>query len=52
MTIGLLFWILYIVGLVFYGFGLARSRDFDAPSMFWWVLIALLGVGVFGGPIK
>lgn len=52
MSIGLLFWILYIVGLVFFGIGWYRSGEFSVPSIFWWVLIALLGVGTFGGPIK
>ena len=51
LTIGLLFWILFIVGFIFYGY-----RNYTTPafvdSLFWWVLIFLLGIGVFGFPIK
>lgn len=52
MTIGLLFWILYIVGVVFYGVGVVRSREYDIPSVLFYVLIFLLGWGTFGAPIK
>ena len=49
LTIGLLFWILFIVGLVFH---IYRDRAGIVDSLFWWVLIFLLGVGTFGFPIK
>ncbi len=49
MTIGLLFWILYIVGFVFQGY---RERWELVNSLFWWVLIFLLGIAAFGWPIK
>jgi hypothetical protein len=49
ITVGLLFWLLYIIGLVFHGY---RDRLAIVDSLFWWVLIFLLGVGVFGFPIK
>ncbi len=52
LSIGLLFWILYIVGLVVFGFDIYRSRVFAPTSLFWWVLIFLLGVGTFGFPIR
>ena len=52
MTIALLFWILYIVGLIFFGIDAFRTREWSVPSILFWVLIALLGVGTFGGPIK
>ncbi len=51
--IGLLFWLLFIVGLIFFGVGIARDRaGFSIPSLFWWVLIFLLGCGTFGVPLK
>jgi hypothetical protein len=53
MTISLLFWILFIVGFVLGGY---RNRDgfgvWLGDSLFWWVLIFLLGIGTFGWPIK
>ena len=52
LTVGLLFWILFIVGLIFYGVGVVRSRQYDAAALFWWVLILLLGIGTFGFPLK
>lgn len=52
LSIGMIFWILFIVGLVFYSVGVFRTREFDAPSLFWWVLIFLLGIGTFGSPVK
>lgn len=55
MTIGMLFWILYIVGLVFYGwvgYSRAESRWVIGGGLFWWVLIFLLGWKVFGFPVQ
>lgn len=53
LGVGLLFWILYIVGLVVFGVGVARDRStFSTAGVFWWVLIFLLGCGVFGFPIR
>lgn len=53
LGIALLFWILFIIGLVFGGY---RQRTaigtWFADSLFWWILIFLLGIGVFGFPIK
>lgn len=53
MTIGLLFWILFIVGTVFRLYHLRLSTppmwDFEVP---YWILILLLGIGVFGYPIR
>jgi hypothetical protein len=49
MTIGLLFWILFIVGFVFHTY---RNRDPFLDSLFWWVLIFLLGLASFGWPIR
>ncbi len=52
LGIGVVFWILFIVGLIFFGVYVARDRaTFSVPSLFWWVLIFLLGCGVFGFPI-
>ena len=52
LTLGLLFWILYIVGLIFFGVDVVRTREYSVPSVLFWVLIALLGAAVFGGPLK
>jgi hypothetical protein len=54
-TIGFWFWILYVIGLLVYGVGVWRSRRFDSVdtnNLFWWVLLALLGCGVFGYPLR
>lgn len=50
MSIGILFWILYIIGFIFQGYRLGTAWITD--SLLWWVLIGLLGYGVFGFPIK
>lgn len=52
LTIGMLFWILFIVGLVFYGVDAFRTRQFTWPSLFWWTLLFLLGWSEFGFPIS
>lgn len=54
MSIGLLFWVLYIVGFIFYGWRgyVDRDRYWIAGGLFWWVLIFLLGWKVFGFPVQ
>ena len=53
MPVGLIFWILYLVGIVFFGYdGFQDRTRISSGGIFWWVLILLLGVGVFGNPIK
>lgn len=52
MTLALLFWILYIVGLVFFGFRNYSNRGVIFDNILWWVLFAIVGVGLFGNPIK
>jgi hypothetical protein len=52
LTVGLLFWILYIVGLIFYGYGVIRSREYEVHGLLFWVLFFLLGWKVFGWPIS
>jgi hypothetical protein len=53
MTIAILFWILFIVGLIFGGYS---NRDniggWATNSLLFWILLFLLGIGIFGGPIK
>jgi len=49
LSIGLIFWILYIVGFIFYA---VRDREAIVNSAFWWVLFLLLGIGTFGWPIR
>lgn len=51
LTVGLLFWLLYIIGFLFHAWR-DRATLWDGPSLFWWVLIGLLGIGTFGWPIK
>ena len=56
MTMALLFWLLMVLWLVGYTWvGWPRdpaTRPLFASSMLLWVLLALLGWGVFGSPIK
>lgn len=49
MTLAVLFWVLFIVGFIFQGY---RDREGIVNSLVWWVLIAILGMGVFGFPVK
>lgn len=52
MTLGILFWVLLIVGTVFRFYYMrepAPSWSFEVPYV---VLLALLGVAVFGYPIR
>ena len=56
MTIALLFWILMIVTLAF-GLLLAwprapEQRYVFGGSLLWWLLLFLLGWGVFGPPLR
>jgi len=56
MTIGLLFWIVFLVALIF-GAGWGWPRDPANRYAFgsWvvlWVLLGLLGWAAFGSPIK
>jgi hypothetical protein len=53
MSIGLLFWIIMIIGIVLWGWAFAQPTVPFAqyhPGVLW-VLLALLGWGVFGPPI-
>jgi hypothetical protein len=53
MSIGLLFWIIMIIGFILWGWTFAQPNVAFAPyhPAIWWILIALLGWGVFGPPI-
>jgi len=48
LSLGLLFWIIFIIGFIFHAY---RDRELIVNSLFWWVLIFLLGWQVFGFPI-
>lgn len=54
MTLGLLFWILMILALIF-GWVInppnANPRPFGYGLLLW-ILLALLGISAFGWPIK
>jgi hypothetical protein len=56
LTIGMVFWILMIIWLVFEG--LARYRSGASPAwpaagdLFVFILFLLLGIQVFGWPIR
>ncbi len=53
MTIGLLFWIVMIVWLLFGAYtNRAKLGDWIGGSLVLWVLLALLGWQVFGDAIK
>lgn len=52
LTIGFWFWIIYVIAVLFYAVEVFRSRMYSVPELFWWVLIFLLGAGLFGGPIR
>jgi len=55
MTIGLLFWLMMLITLVV---GLLVTWPRQAPyhvlggSLLWWILLFLLGWGVFGPPLR
>jgi hypothetical protein len=56
MSIGLLFWIIMIIGFIFYGFVTWRPVPGNpyfnaAPNYIIWILLFLLGWGIFGPPI-
>lgn len=55
MTVGLLFWFLMIIALIFgwvvYPPTPPNYRPFGY-SLLLWILLVLLGIGVFGWPIK
>jgi len=56
MTIGLLFWLIYILSLIFsiwgyYPFVQANYRPFGG-SILMYILVGLLGWAVFGAPIR
>jgi hypothetical protein len=59
VTAGLLFWLIFIIGTIFVGFGFYRTRTivnapapaFDFTPLVWWVLILLLGIGTFGSAL-
>ena len=55
MGIGLLFWIVYLVALIFGGWGWSRDAANRLAVGSWlvlWVLLGLLGWATFGSPIK
>ena len=55
MAAGIWFWIFYVISLVFSGGWYWRdptARPFGPFSLVFFVLIGLLGWGVFGQPIR
>lgn len=55
MTAGIWFWIFFVISLVFGGGWYWRnpaSQPFGPYALIFYVLIGLLGWGVFGAPIR
>ncbi len=54
LAISLIFWILMLIALVFGGFGLysADHRFFFGGGLLLFILLFLLGWGVFGFPVQ
>jgi len=52
MTAGIWFWILYVLSLVLTGFWNWPFNQAHAPWGLIYILIGLLGWGVFGAPIR
>lgn len=49
MTIGIVFWIVFIIALGFYVASVIRAREYDGFGVFMFVLIFILGFATFGG---
>jgi hypothetical protein len=52
MTAGIWFWILYVLSIVFAGYWWWPFNADRGPSLIAYILIGLLGWGVFGAPIR
>lgn len=55
MSIAFWFWLLYVIALVFWGFGFNRAPEARwgaGHSIVLWLLVGLLGWSQFGSPIK
>jgi hypothetical protein len=53
MSVGIWFWVIFVLGVVFWGWIVATPNAPYAPyhPIVWLILIGLLGWGVFGPPI-
>lgn len=53
MSLGFLFWLIVVIGIILWGWLFAQPSVPYAPyhPAIWWVLIIILGIGVFGWPI-
>lgn len=55
MTLGMLYWILLIVAIVFgvwQSWPRGENATFSAAPLLYWVLFFIVGVALFGWPIK
>jgi hypothetical protein len=52
MTAGIWFWILYVISILFTGYWWWPFNAERGPSLLVYILIGLLGWGVFGAPIR
>jgi hypothetical protein len=57
LTLGFLFWLIWILCLIFGGVGVLRTDPagrwhFGGFSLVLWILLGLLGWQVFGSPLK
>jgi hypothetical protein len=51
MSIAIWFWIIFILALIFLGYGVYQNRS-TWPNIVIWVLLFLLGLAAFGSPVK
>jgi hypothetical protein len=52
MTAGIWFWIIYVISILFTGYWWWPFTADRAPWLVVYILIGLLGWGVFGAPIR
>lgn len=52
MTLELLFWLIYIVSIVVMITRNYGDRVFIINNAIYWILLAILGFGIFGSPVK
>jgi hypothetical protein len=53
MSVGIWFWVIYVIGIILWGWLFRQPQAPYAPyhPVIWLILIGLLGWGIFGPPI-